>query len=210
MVATSADAEHAVNDRRCIVTRESRPAGELIRFVAAPDGRVVADLRGRLPGRGAWVTARHGLVERAVRQRAFSRALKATVTADDGLADEVRRLLLARALSALGLAARAGQVITGFAKVERASRRGSLALVFTANDAAADGRAKIARAVAAAAAAPPHRDAIFSGEQLSLALGRSNVVHAGVAAGRAAASLQAALARYEIYTEDGVANIRAA
>jgi len=210
MVANDAEAGHAMNDRRCIVTRESRPAGELIRFVAAPDGRVVADLRGRLPGRGAWVTGRRALVERAVRQRAFSRALKVAVVADEDLADEVRRLLLSRALSALGLAARAGEVVTGFAKVEPAARRGRLALVFTALDAAADSRSKIARAIAAAPAAPAHRDAIFTGEQLSLALGRSNVVHAGVAAGRAAASLEAALARYEIYVEDGAADIRAA
>ena len=44
-------------ERLCIVTRRVRPVGELIRFVAGPDGSVVADLKRRLPGRGVWVTA---------------------------------------------------------------------------------------------------------------------------------------------------------
>ena len=44
-------------ERTCIVTRRAAAPAELIRFVVAPDGEVVADLKGRLPGRGAWVTA---------------------------------------------------------------------------------------------------------------------------------------------------------
>ena len=39
-------------ERTCIVTRETQPVDALIRFVVAPDGAVVPDLRRRLPGRG--------------------------------------------------------------------------------------------------------------------------------------------------------------
>ena len=38
----------AENGRMCIVTRESGSPDELIRFVAAPDGTVVADLKRHL------------------------------------------------------------------------------------------------------------------------------------------------------------------
>ena len=37
--------DEALVDRMCIVTRESGSPEELIRFVAAPDGTVVADLK---------------------------------------------------------------------------------------------------------------------------------------------------------------------
>ena len=37
-------------ERRCIVTRETGPKAGLIRFVASPEGVVVPDVAGRLPG----------------------------------------------------------------------------------------------------------------------------------------------------------------
>ncbi len=44
------------------------PADALIRFVVAPDGTVVPDLRRRLPGRGVWVTATAAKVAEAEKQ----------------------------------------------------------------------------------------------------------------------------------------------
>ena len=38
--------------RMCAVSRDVRPIDELIRFVVAPSGEVVADLKRKLPGRG--------------------------------------------------------------------------------------------------------------------------------------------------------------
>jgi len=52
-------------ERICIVTRAVAPVDALIRFVVAPDGAVVPDLRRRLPGRGIWVTAKADHVETA-------------------------------------------------------------------------------------------------------------------------------------------------
>lgn len=199
-----------MNDRRCIITRTSRPADELIRFVAAPDGTVVPDLKARLPGRGAWVTANKAVIERAVRGGMFSRALKQRVSAADDLAVQVGALLLDRALGSLGLAARAGAVITGFTKVDRAARQGKLALVLTASDGAADGQRKVSAAIASAPAPAPAHIGAFTGNQLSLALGRTNVIHAGVVAGRAAASREAAAMRYESYCDGKVTEVCAA
>jgi predicted RNA-binding protein YlxR (DUF448 family) len=66
-------------ERRCLVTRESQPIDRLIRFVAAPDGQIVADIEGRLPGRGLWLTSARDIVDRACRQRAFSNAVRGPV-----------------------------------------------------------------------------------------------------------------------------------
>ena len=46
-------------ERMCAVTRAVRPIDELIRFVVAPSGEVIADLKRKLPGRGLWVSASH-------------------------------------------------------------------------------------------------------------------------------------------------------
>ena len=41
----------------CAATGAVRPVADMIRFLVAPDGTVVADLKRRLPGRGMWITA---------------------------------------------------------------------------------------------------------------------------------------------------------
>ena len=56
------------SERTCVVTRAVKPVDELIRFVTAPDGAVVADLKRRLPGRGVWVTATRAAVEENLRK----------------------------------------------------------------------------------------------------------------------------------------------
>jgi hypothetical protein len=43
--------------RRCVVTRERLPKERMIRFVVAPDRRLVPDLVATLPGRGIWLSA---------------------------------------------------------------------------------------------------------------------------------------------------------
>src|SRR5580704_8026507 len=83
----------AVTVRLCIATRKVRPVAELIRFVAGPDGAVVPDLKRRLPGRGVWVTARRGVLQEAVRRRAFGRGLKGDVKAAADLPEVLEGLL---------------------------------------------------------------------------------------------------------------------
>src|SRR3954462_2678103 len=80
------------NGRMCIVTRESGSPDELIRFVAAPDGTVVPDLKRELPGRGCWVKIDRSLVEKAVAKKLFARALKTDVKAAEDLGERVERL----------------------------------------------------------------------------------------------------------------------
>ena len=52
--------------RRCLVTRASRPKGGLLRFVVSPEGVLVPDLGEKLPGRGLYVMPDRALLETAI------------------------------------------------------------------------------------------------------------------------------------------------
>lgn len=173
--------------RTCIVSRETMPIADLIRFVLAPDGSVVPDLKRNLPGRGVWVEATRAAVDKAVAKRLFTRGFRTKAEADAGLGALVDRLLSEQALGTFGLARKAGLVITGFAKVEQAVAKEALAGLVHAADAGSDGVSKLAaarrRRFGEENGCPVVR--IFSGSQLDLALGRSNVIHAALLAGRA-------------------------
>jgi predicted RNA-binding protein YlxR (DUF448 family) len=136
----------AGNGRMCIVTRQSGRPDELIRFVAAPDGTVVADLKRQLPGRGCWVGLNRMLVGQAVAKRLFARALKADVKAPEDLADRVDWLLSAQLTGMMNMARKAGQFVMGASKVDAAVRSGAAIATFHARDAAEDGIRKIDQA----------------------------------------------------------------
>jgi predicted RNA-binding protein YlxR (DUF448 family) len=191
-----------MNERTCIVTRKARDAGDLIRFVAAPDGMVVPDLKHDLPGRGCWVSAERVFVDRAVARKLFTRALRADVSTAADLGAMVDALLARAALGAAGLARKAGAVVLGAAKVEAAVRNGEALLVLHAREAADDGVRKIAQAATSRAGdarprVPSYK--LFSESELGLALGGANVIHAAVLAGgpgKAVLKRVAALDRY--------------
>jgi len=191
-----------MNERTCIVTRETQEPDRLIRFVAGPDGTVVPDLKRKLPGRGCWVGAERTLIEKAVAKNLFSRALKAPVKVPAGLAETVETLLVSAALGSLGLARKAGAVALGAAKVEAGVRSGKVAAVLHAREASEDGVRKIANARKSTAhvggpLVPAYK--LFSEAEMSLALGATNVIHAAVldrGPGEAALRRIDALARY--------------
>lgn len=192
--------------RSCIVSRLAMPADQMIRFVLDPEGRVVPDLRRRLPGRGVWVTARREMIAAAERKKLFSRAFRGEAKVDPGLDGFVDRLLEDQALQALSFARKAGEIVTGFAKTEAAIAKGGVVALVQAAEAAGDGREKIDAALrrrfGRADTVPILR--MFQSRQLDLALGRSNVIHAALLAGRASGNVLervAALARFR--GEDG-------
>ncbi len=76
------------SERTCIVTRAKAAPEGLLRFVRAPDGAVVPDLRHKLPGRGVWVTADAKVVAQAVKRKAFARGFKAEVRVSETLPEE--------------------------------------------------------------------------------------------------------------------------
>ena len=200
-----------MNDRTCIVTRRPAEPDELIRFVVGPDKAVVPDLKRNLPGRGCWVTADREHVDKAAKKGLFPRALKSEVTVPPDLGGMVDRLLARSALGALGLARKAGVVALGATKVEASVRSGAALLVLHADEASEDGLRKIAQARRATAhAGGPEIMAykLFSEQELGLALGGTNVIHAAVLAGDAGRSAEkrtVALDRYRGGSPDELA-----
>lgn len=187
----------------------------MIRFVAAPDGTVVPDLRRKLPGRGCWVAAEKSLVAKAAARNLFAKALKAPLTVAPDLAELVDSLMATSVLGTLGLARKAGAVALGATKVEAAVRSGKAIAVVHAIDASPDGVRKILAARNAAAHASGHSVPafkLFSENEMSLALGATNVIHAallGQGAGEAALKRMRMLAAYRGEVHDNSASAAA-
>lgn len=184
-------------ERLCAATREVRPIADLIRFVAGPEG-LVPDIKRKLPGRGVWITARRDTVADAVKRGTFKKSLKSDVSVPADLPVMVEKLILRATLDALSMAHKSGLISAGHGKVEDAIS-GDLAIaIIHAADAAPDGVRKLAAALrrrfpgddgsAADGKIPTVKIPIvrtFTTAQLDLALGRANVVHAALLAGRA-------------------------
>ena len=192
-------------ERRCILTGETKDAGDLIRFVLSPGDEIVPDIAARLPGRGLWVSANKKQLCAALGNTSFAkaaaRALKRPVSAaaiPADLADRVDHLLRARCLNLLGLERKKGTLVMGFGGTMDAIRNRKAAFIVQAADAAGGGREKL-QALLNHMPVPARVFTIFSREELGLALGRDYVVHAAVKAGGSAVHLLKELTRLERY-----------
>ena len=199
--------------RMCAVSREVRPVDELIRFVLSPQGEVVPDLKRKLPGRGLWITASRARVAEAVRRNQFSRGFKRDVRAAQTLASDTEKLLVRSVIEALAMAAKAGQVVSGFAKVEEALAGGQAKALIHASDGAADGIRKL-DAIVRQRGGNHGESLVFpivtelTSAELDLALGRANVIHAALLAGPAGKtflSRSQILVRYRMADDDKTA-----
>lgn len=199
--------------RMCAVSRQVRPIDELIRFVISPQGDVVPDLKRKLPGRGMWLTASRGVVAEAVRRHQFSKTFKRELRIPQTLPADIEALLVRSVTEALGIAAKAGQVVAGFGKVESALEEGTVEVLIHASDGAADGIRKLdmlARQNAGNRGAKPQIPVVtaLKSIELDLALTRSNVIHAAVLAGPASKSFLSRsqmLVRYRMADDDKTA-----
>jgi uncharacterized protein len=185
-------------ERTCALTRELKPAADMIRFVVGPGGEAVPDVKRKLPGRGIWVTATRGAVEDAVKRNVFTRGFKRDVRVALNLAAQTEQMIERAALDALAIAGKGGTVISGFSRVETAVGRDDILAMIHAADAGDDGKRKLAATL--------HRNTtvesreivmidMFTGAQLDLALNRPNVVHAALLAGPGSETFLARVAR---------------
>lgn len=178
-------------ERMCAVTRQVAPIDDLIRFVLSPTGETVPDLKRKLPGRGLWVSLSHATVAEAARRNVFARSFKRDVQVSKTLADDVERMMVRGVSEALAMAAKAGQVTSGFSKVEGAIEGRQAVALIHATDGAPDGIRKLNAKLAAVTRENGTETADFpvisvlTTDELDLALGRANVVHAALLAGPA-------------------------
>jgi uncharacterized protein len=181
-LAAALKEETALRERRCIVTGQTREEARLIRFVVGPDDTIVPDLAAKLPGRGIWVSADRATLAKAQ----FARPAKQKVKVPADLADTVERLIVRRMQDDLGLAKRAGVLVSGFDTV--VDMIANAAVLVEAADGAADGRRKLLGAARSRGSDPKLIDCLTS-EEISVALGRENVIHAALKSGQLAERL---------------------
>ncbi|WP_424932300.1 RNA-binding protein [Amaricoccus macauensis] len=170
--------DHAGTERRCIVSRETRPKSGLIRFVLAPDGQVAPDLASRLPGRGVYVAPERELLRRAVDKSFFSRAFKQKAEVSPELPELVERLLSRRLVDLVAMARKAGEAVCGFQTVLETLKSGKAVLLVQASDGSAREKAELRPPKG-----PENRISCLSASELGMAFGRDRVIHGAVLAG---------------------------
>ena len=68
--------------RMCVGCRGMHEKRELIRIVKSAEGMVSIDMRGKAPGRGAYICKKNDCLERAMKSRALERALEHRIEPD--------------------------------------------------------------------------------------------------------------------------------
>jgi len=190
-------------ERLCVATRTVRPVADLIRFVVAPDGEVVPDLKCKLPGRGVWVTATHDAIEEAIKRKAFARGFKRDLRLPADLAARTERLLQRAALDALAMAAMAGLAAVGFTRTAAALERENVVALLHAAEASSEGVRKLDAIVRRQPGKSLSVIEFLTSAQLDLALSRPNVIHAALLAGTASDTFLSRSRRLERYRTGG-------
>ena len=172
----------------------------------ASDGVLVVDVAGKL-ARTATIKPSDIFVCAPTHEAVMALASTHAHPDPHDFASQVARQLRRHALSALGLAHKAGGMAIGYSKAEATLQNGKAVLLFNAHDGASGGRTKLAGKIDNAA----HLIDIFSTMELSMALGRHNVHHACLVHGRLRPSLLRTCHRLMHYeNSDMCANLRPA
>ena len=162
----------AGSERRCILSGEHDARDALVRLAISPDGLVLPDPAAKASGRGAWIGVSRAELEAAV--------------VDGGLKRALMRAFKGAALTIpVDLELRSGHIVLGSARIEEQARSGRIAALLHASDSSEDGRRKLDQAwrVGSDAEGSGLRGLVLPLDRnaLSVALGRDNVVHLGVA-----------------------------
>ena len=182
--------------RTCLGCRETFARDELCRVVRSPDGEVLIDLRGKLPGRGASLCWKRSCIETAVRRRAFDRAFRQPCrpVSTEQLIDAIRRELAAHLANLLGMARKSAQFVAGSNLViDALGRKAPFAVVVLAGDISPQIGEKV-RYKADAAGVPT--TVLFDKYELGRILGRAERSVVGLPAGQLADAFLGGLHRY--------------
>ena len=77
--------------RSCVVTKETLPKSELLRIVRTPEGVVMADLSGKLNGKGAYIKKDISVLEKAKKSKVIERILETEIP--DSTYDEISMII---------------------------------------------------------------------------------------------------------------------
>ena len=164
-------------ERKCIATGDVQPRYGLIRFVMGPDGQVVPDISGKLPGRGVYVSAQRSALDKAVAKKLFARGFKQPVTVQDGLVAWIEEALARRVVDLISLARKSGDAVSGYEKTKDWLIKEKADVLIQAVDGSGRGKSKLST---------PHYGTYIgwlTADELGLAFGRETVIHAALASG---------------------------
>jgi uncharacterized protein len=179
--------------RRCIVTRQTLPKVEMIRFVIGPMRELVPDPGGRLPGRGLWLVAKDDVLRKALKQGSFAKAARGSVGVPGDLGALIVSGLRQRVLDFLGFARRSGEAVAGREAVLDWLRHAKVALLIQASDGSPAERSRLLGGRAEGLEFPVLTP--LTAAELGGVFGRERAVHVAVSPGRMVSSLQAETAR---------------
>lgn len=172
--------------RTCIGCRAEREKEELIRLVRYED-RVIVDYRAKLPGRGAYVCPKLSCIKQAMRKRRLERALKSEGPLQyQALPERIVETIRSRILSLLGLAAKAGGLVSGWNGTR--ANWDKLKLTLIAQDASENTLRRFSNRV--------HVKMGLTKAELGQAIGESPRSVIGITDGRLAEELERELRRY--------------
>ena len=77
--------------RSCVVSKERLPKSELLRIVKTPEGKILADLTGKLNGRGAYIKKDIAILEKAKKNKRLERTLETVI--DESVYEEISRII---------------------------------------------------------------------------------------------------------------------
>ena len=164
-------------ERKCIVTGDVQAKHGLIRFAVGPENQIVADILGKLPGRGIWVSADRAILDEAVKKDAFSRAARQKVTVPEELIQDIETQLARRTVDLISMARKGGTAVAGYEKVKDWLIKDYADVLIQSSDGSERGKSKLST---------PY-GGVFIGwltsDELGLAFGRQTVIHAALASG---------------------------
>lgn len=165
------------SERKCIATGESQPKQGLIRFVMGPEGQVVPDVMGKLPGRGVYVASTREALGTAVKKKLFARGFKAQVQVPEELVQEVERQIVRRLIELISLARKSGDAVSGFERVKDWLAKEEARVLIQASDGSGRGKSKLST---------PYKGKFIgclTADELGMAFGRQTAIHAALASG---------------------------
>ncbi|HLR74250.1 MAG TPA: YlxR family protein [Virgibacillus sp.] len=77
--------------RKCVVTKEMKPKGELIRVVRTKDGDIFVDPTGKKNGRGAYLSKELSVIEEAEQTKVLQEQFKSEI--DASIYEQLREIV---------------------------------------------------------------------------------------------------------------------
>jgi predicted RNA-binding protein YlxR (DUF448 family) len=182
--------------RSCIGCRKVLDQAMLVRYVLSPQGEIVVDYGRKLPGRGVYTCIERSCIEGAVKRRQFDRAFKGRnqTTGSATLLAALEEQIEKRVLNLLGMARKAGVVLSGSRAVEaELIRSGSGGLVLLGRDLSPTIAAKVSGLATARGVA---QFTLFDKQILGRVLGKGQRSVVAVADGPLADTIKNEISRY--------------